>query len=225
MFYTYHNPYNDSYYYSNPFGPSRSRRRSDLYYRRQQEQARAEAEEAARIRYLQQQQRQREQEELRERELYERLWQQKQDARRARQQQQRQHGMFADHDDDHEEPLYEIVRGRDGRLYYLQKQPSFQKHEEEEEQMEEDGSEGESDAGDHDDHSTAMGLSTKITREPLRTTITETEPSKPKLKKRVAIIVEDASDSEAEDDDYRSPWRNRRPSPGEWMEPVDIYNR
>merc|ERR1711862_785610 len=42
-------------------------------------------------------------------------------------------------------------------------------------------------------------------------------------RKRVTIIVEDASDSEYEDDDYNSPWRNRRPSPGQWMEPVESY--
>lgn len=33
------------------------------------------------------------------------------------------------------------------------------------------------------------------------------------------FLVEDASDSES-DDDYKSVWRNRIPSPGEWMEPV-----
>ena len=42
-----------------------------------------------------------------------------------------------------------------------------------------------------------------------------------KNKKRVTVIVEDASDSEMEDDELNSVWRHRRPSPGEWMEPVD----
>jgi hypothetical protein len=41
-------------------------------------------------------------------------------------------------------------------------------------------------------------------------------------KKRVTIIVEDASDSETEDV-FKSVWRNRRPSPGEWMEPVENF--
>ena len=37
------------------------------------------------------------------------------------------------------------------------------------------------------------------------------------------IMVEDASDSEY-DDDFCSPWRNRRPGPGEsWIEPVELY--
>lgn len=34
------------------------------------------------------------------------------------------------------------------------------------------------------------------------------------------IIVEDASDSEHEGDELKSIWRNRRPTPGQWMEPV-----
>jgi len=38
--------------------------------------------------------------------------------------------------------------------------------------------------------------------------------------RRITITVEDASDSEAEDE-YTSKWRNRRPSPEEsWMEPI-----
>jgi len=35
-----------------------------------------------------------------------------------------------------------------------------------------------------------------------------------------AVTVEDASDSENEDDDLHSIWCNRQPSPGQWMEPV-----
>jgi hypothetical protein len=36
------------------------------------------------------------------------------------------------------------------------------------------------------------------------------------------VLVEDASDSEDEKDEYRSVFRNRRPSPGQsWMEPID----
>lgn len=44
-----------------------------------------------------------------------------------------------------------------------------------------------------------------------------------KKKKKITITVEDASDSEY-DDDFSSPWRNRRPGPGEsWIEPVEKY--
>lgn len=42
-------------------------------------------------------------------------------------------------------------------------------------------------------------------------------------KKRIRVIVEDASDSETQDEFYNSPWRNRRPPPGEWMEPVQGF--
>lgn len=51
-----------------------------------------------------------------------------------------------------------------------------------------------------------------------------TEAMKKTKKKRVTIIVEDASDSENEDD-FNSPWRNRRPSPGQWIEPVEMYEQ
>merc|ERR1719240_2467019 len=40
---------------------------------------------------------------------------------------------------------------------------------------------------------------------------------------KVSVLVEDASDSESEDDDYKSVWRNRRPSPGQWMEPIKSF--
>lgn len=36
-----------------------------------------------------------------------------------------------------------------------------------------------------------------------------------------SVLVEDASDSEMEDERKRAVWCNRRPSPGEWMEPVE----
>ena len=40
-------------------------------------------------------------------------------------------------------------------------------------------------------------------------------------RKKVTITVEDASDSECEEENTNSVWRNRRPSPGEWLEPVE----
>merc|ERR1719222_1021528 len=43
-------------------------------------------------------------------------------------------------------------------------------------------------------------------------------------KRRITVIVEDASDSECESE-FDSPWRNRRPSPGEsWLEPVEAFH-
>merc|ERR1712086_96820 len=52
-----------------------------------------------------------------------------------------------------------------------------------------------------------------------------TNKRKRNKKKIVAVIVEDASESEyeKEENNYNSPWRNRRPSPGQWIEPVENY--
>merc|ERR1739845_75905 len=61
----------------------------------------------------------------------------------------------------------------------------------------------------------------------LKDRIASISPIKPKkinkkCKKRVTVLVEDASESEVEDE-FDSIWRNRRPSPGEWMEPVKAF--
>lgn len=44
-----------------------------------------------------------------------------------------------------------------------------------------------------------------------------------RIPRRITVTVEDASDSECESE-FDSPWRNRRPSPGQWMEPVESYH-
>merc|ERR1712176_329516 len=44
--------------------------------------------------------------------------------------------------------------------------------------------------------------------------------SQKSLPNGLTFLVEDASDSECENE-FDSPWRNRRPSPGQWMEPVE----
>lgn len=41
--------------------------------------------------------------------------------------------------------------------------------------------------------------------------------------RREKIVVEDVTDSEIEEEELASVWRNRRPSPGQWLEPVDNY--
>merc|ERR1712217_799110 len=40
----------------------------------------------------------------------------------------------------------------------------------------------------------------------------------------ITVLVEDASDSEYEEDEKEAIWRNRHPSPGQWMEPVFGFN-
>jgi hypothetical protein len=48
------------------------------------------------------------------------------------------------------------------------------------------------------------------------------EPKKGRNRRKVTVVVEDASDSEDDKDEFKSVWRNRRPSPGQWIEPVDF---
>lgn len=48
------------------------------------------------------------------------------------------------------------------------------------------------------------------------------EPKKGRNRRKVTVVVEDASDSEDENDELKSVWRNRRPSPGQWIEPVEF---
>lgn len=59
-------------------------------------------------------------------------------------------------------------------------------------------------------------------QESLRASEFTKSPSKQqRSKKKITVIVEDASDSEDEGDEMNSLWRNRHPSPGEsWMEPI-----
>ncbi len=53
-------------------------------------------------------------------------------------------------------------------------------------------------------------------------TWSDKKTKRPKREK-VSVVVEDASDSENENDDLKSVWRNRRPSPGQWIEPIEFY--
>jgi hypothetical protein len=50
-----------------------------------------------------------------------------------------------------------------------------------------------------------------------------TKKKKKKKTRRIRVVVEDASESETEDEFYNSPWRNRRPAPGKWLEPVEFF--
>lgn len=50
----------------------------------------------------------------------------------------------------------------------------------------------------------------------------EKEPKRGRNRRKVTVVVEDASDSEDENDELKSVWRNRRPSPGQWIEPVEF---
>ena len=68
----------------------------------------------------------------------------------------------------------------------------------------------------HPNHS---GMSEDFTEQEMEN---EQMGAKERYRQTRRIVVEDASDSECEDEVLHSPWRNRRPSPGEWMEPIAL---
>lgn len=127
-----------------------------------------------------------------------------------------------------EEPQYTVMRGPGGRLYRVPVE-----EEEEEQEMEEH--EPMSESNDVEEDAALPELEpvekprppvTKPLLKVVNNTNDKTMASpadKPPKKRRskVTVIVEDASDSEYEDDELNSVWRNRRPSPGQWMEPVE----
>jgi len=100
----------------------------------------------------------------------------------------------------------QIVRGTDGKLYYIQNEHQMTYREYK------------------DRHCEEMGIDSKVHKQQKsgRTSKQTAQSQKTKRKQRVTVIVEDASDKENEDD-MNSFWRNRHPSPGQWMEPVDHF--
>eukprot|EP00934_Nitzschia_sp_Nitz4_P003005 Nitzschia sp. Nitz4//scaffold66_size103028//25257//26051//NITZ4_004493-RA/size103028-processed-gene-0.26-mRNA-1//-1//CDS//3329556335//2995//frame0 len=150
-------------------------------------------------------------------------------------------------EDENEEPIYQLVRGLDGRIYKVltnpnrvrkQKQPSVRKESVTPKKQSQQQSLFDRDAHQQASRSTPQtsAATLPLNKEnehtinevehepPIRRKVSRSmkkdKKSKKKNSKKVTIIVEDASDSEAEDF-YMSPWRNRRPSPGQWLEPVE----
>jgi len=135
---------------------------------------------------------------------------------------------------DEEEPVYRVVRGPDGRLYRVNldnatrsKQPKKTAPLRKEERKK----------------SKRLGASrtnilkpnnsftpTKVKNKPTKVDTLQV-PADPQQdfkknagkKKRATDLVEDASDSEYEEDRQNSVWCNRHPSPGEWIEPVEGF--
>jgi hypothetical protein len=111
---------------------------------------------------------------------------------------------------------YSIVRGRDGRLYRVANPGVMNDVESAPEDV-------------IPTENVVPKVSTDVPKPPLQMKDNEDPTPKSKSKEsektprrhRVTVIVEDASDSEYEGDELNSVWRNRRPSPGEWMEPVE----
>jgi hypothetical protein len=188
-----------------------------------------------------------EQERLRQRQAYERMLRQKQKEEEAYHQRrayelERMRRALAIEDDDREDeaefekehdPQYRLVQGPDGRIYRipLHKKPTvIHSSPQATEALDKEN------AFSHKHNilvkipiTTKDGCSSEVNDDSLTTTLAagnETRNVVPKLKQnktRVTVIVEDASDSESEDDEFNSVWRNRRPSPGEWMEPIEDF--
>jgi hypothetical protein len=118
------------------------------------------------------------------------------------------------------EPQWEIVRGHDGRLYRLALDPrDFEPAEKEKDKNRNQRKQKQNKTkpttlflDSTEERDGTAGASTK------QSSMMEIKPRR----KRVTIIVEDASDSEMEDELTSSPWRNRPPSPGQWIEPVNF---
>jgi len=202
----------------------------DRYLRMKEQEEREAAFARRRHRELQERRfyEQRRRQEAREEEL--RRWK-----RHQQEMQWRQEEEDEDEDSDYE---VDIVRGTDGNLYYVKKpiytqpeskskpksqptiteeihrprQPIHQEFVVEEAETDDESSSEDSNAPDN--HSADDRIAHRPIAAPSRT--------HSHRKRRVTVIVEDASDSECEDE-FDSPWRNRRPSPGQWMEPVEPY--
>ena len=98
-----------------------------------------------------------------------------------------------------------------------------------EEENDEYGTSSDSDVESGDDQSgleedvVATRLHSTQGQDNIHTTTPPTNAASHIRTRRITITVEDASDSECEDE-FDSPWRNLRPSPGQWIEPVEPYH-
>jgi hypothetical protein len=184
-------------------------------------------EEERRKRYQAELRRRQEEEEIRKRYLARELARQRQEEayrqrlalERARQQQREE--------EEEQEPMWTIVRGPDGRLYrvLLGERDS----EKADATVKRAHSRVESEASDTEMPDLTPTVSVEeepakkevITKTTIPVTIKSKDHGKKSRRKKVTVIVEDASDSE-DDDPSKSVWRNRRPSPGQsWMEPIE----
>jgi hypothetical protein len=230
----------DSYGFS-PYG------RGDRYYQQRQAAAAREARRQAELARYYRMKELEEQDRLRKRQAYERMLRQKQHEEEVYRQRrayelERMRRALATEEDEREneaefekehDPHYRLVQGPDGRIYRipLHKNPTVV-----------NSSPQATNAPDKENAfpskqnipvkipiTTKSGSSREANDDSLTTTFTTGNKKNkvfPKLKQnktRVTVIVEDASDSESEDDEFNSVWRKRRPSPGEWMEPIEDF--
>lgn len=174
------------------------------------------------------QQKQREQEEQRRRQE---VMRRRQEQKEYEEYMQRKHQEMKDHKEEERricenrirrqkaaEPQWEIVRGPDGRLYRVALDPHDFEPEQEKPRIQTKQKQMKTKQASLHLDSTKEHHDGNVLKE-RKTKQNSTKENKPR-RKRVTIIVEDASDSEMEDELIASPWRNRLPSPGQWIEPV-----
>jgi hypothetical protein len=147
------------------------------------------------------------------------------------------------------QPKYQLVRGIDGLIYRVpirrtdqsdgQNLPSLRRPTVEKEPPHLESK----DASEDLSHTPELGVSRNNTTKQAESKITSNGtpdeevrgrvvvdvrvpeakgPKKGRNRRKMTVVVEDASDSEGDKDEFKSVWRNRRPSPGQWIEPVDF---
>lgn len=247
----YHRPYGRQRYYNYNQLRRHNEDSYDRYLRMKEQEDLEAAYARRRQRELQERQlyQHRRQQALAEREKKLREWKRQQQllAYQQQQQQQQKKQQEEEHtednnDEDDNDYSIEIVRGRDGNFYYVKRQKP--QHKVQPTITEEVSRQGQGfhsnhiveEDSDYDDEvsseesdvdSIGEDQAHDIVDEDVRTYSPRQLPRIPmgrksRRKRRITVIVEDASDSECESE-FDSPWRNRRPSPGQWMEPVEPY--
>lgn len=203
-----------------------ARRRAALerYYRMKE---REEQEELIR------RQRQRQQEEAYRQAYAEEMYRRRREAEEERLRQQRRlRQTQPTHFEEEEEPIFQVIRGPDGRLYRIKKgntkvQKRAPKQENKETPMEVSSTDSSARTAGPKEYTTEGQAENEspnpVTQSYLHRRVSKKEEKRKKNKKRVTIVVEDASDSDIENA-FGSIWHNRPPSPGEWMEPVERFD-
>lgn len=246
FFTSYYDDYNIRHYYSPQSHPQRMRQQAyeeELKRRRATEEARRSCAATMRQRWAYQEElvRLQQQEEAEQVRL---LVQERQMERRRRLQHEREiRGRASPSPSQHrrhaaEPSHYQIMRGPDGRLYNIAVEPQYkepvlpakvqtQEILPDSIVLENPAFRSETDekkVTTNDFDPTPVGsLSEKIPNVKMTEDIAPKKEAKAFRKprrRRVTVVVEDASGSEYEDADKEAVWRNRRPSLGQWMEPV-----
>jgi hypothetical protein len=229
--------------YNDPFHPFASR--SDVLRYKEMERRRHQQEMERRRVYQQQQQELERRKRMQERQRQLRLQQQREEEMERLQNEQlmRERRREQCKRDANAFPPGTIIRGRDGRLYRVVADPRLK---DDDESIHSNGSVSEasvqsSSCSDsvqsntdemavehHADEKIKLDATANefIPKDASKSALTKVTNDKPTKKKQFTLTVEDVPFGEDEElKDLHSVWRNRAPSPGEWMEPVDSFDK